>query len=201
MRFASILSGAAALAAGTFASSVSADVVNISSLGFGIEGNGAFYGSIAYSSNVLTITLTNDLASAAGGKITALAFNIDGNATAILTSTTYAAFADLGNSVSASPLGTFEAGAGMGGSWLGGGSPNAGIARGATGVFTFSVTGAGAGSLSASSFILGGNGINFAVRFRGFDNGGSEKAAGHLVPAPASLALLGLAAVGIRRRR
>ena len=46
-----------------------------------------------------------------------------------------------------------------------------------------------------------GSGVNFAVRFRGFDNGGSEKAAGHLVPTPASLAVLGLAAVGIRRRR
>jgi hypothetical protein len=201
MRLASVLSGAAALAVGTFASSVSADVVNISSMGFGIEGNGSFSGSLAYSGNVLTITLTNDLASAAGGKITAVAFNIDGNASASLASTTYASFADLGNSVSASPFGTLEAGAGMGGSWLGGGSPNAGIARGATGIFTFNVTGAGAGSLTAASFITGGNGVNFAVRFRGFDNGGSEKAAGYLVPAPASFALLGVAALGLRRRR
>ena len=201
MRLASVLTGAAALAAGTFATSVSADVVNISSLGFGIEGLGSFSGSIGYASNVLTITLTNDLASAAGGKITGLVFNIDGNATASLASTTYASFADLGTSPSASPFGTFEAGAAMGGSWTGGGSPNAGIARGATGIFTFNVTGAGAGSLTASSFITGGNGVNFAVRFRGFDNGGSDKTAGNLVPAPASLAVLGLAAVGIRRRR
>lgn len=200
MRLASVLTGAAALAAGTFATSVSADVVNISSLGFGIEGLGSFSGSIGYASNVLTISLTNDLASAAGGKITGLVFNIDGNATASLASTTYASFADLGTSPSAAPFGTFEAGAAMGGSWLGGGSPNAGIARGATGVFTFNVTGADAGSLTASSFI-GGSGVNFAVRFRGFEGGGSDKTAGHVVPAPASLALLGLAAVGIRRRR
>lgn len=200
MKIASVLSGSV-LALGALASSASADVVNISSLGFGIEGNGSFSGSLAYAGNVLTVTLTNDLASLAGGKITAVAFNIDGNATASLASTTYASFADLGNSVSASPFGILEAGAGMGGSWLGGGSPIPGIARGDTGVFTFNISGAGAGSLTASSFISGSNGVNFAVRFRGFDNGGSEKAGGHIVPAPASLALLGLAAVGIRRRR
>jgi len=201
MKFASVLSGAAALAVGTFASSVSADVVNISSLGYGIENNGAFSGSIGYASHTLTITLTNELASAVGGTITGFVFNIDGNATALLTSATYAAFADLGTSPSATPFGTFDGGAAMGGSWTGGGSPNAGIARGATGVFTFNVTGAGAGSLTAANFITGGSGVNFAVRFRGFDNGGSDKAGGYLVPAPGSFALLGVAALGLRRRR
>ena len=132
--------GAAVLA---LASNASADFVNISSGGFGIEGLGAFSGSVSYAAGVLTISLTNDWASADGGKITALAFNINGNASAVLTSASYGAFADLGNSVAASPFGTFEAGAGMGGSWLGGGNPNPGIARGDTGTFIFAISGAG----------------------------------------------------------
>ncbi|MEK6703354.1 MAG: PEP-CTERM sorting domain-containing protein [Planctomycetota bacterium] len=194
------IAGAAALAACALTSTASADLIPISSMGFGIEGNGAFTGSIAYSGSTLTITLTNDLASAAGGKITGVVFNIHGSATAVLSSTTHAAFADLGASPSASPFGTFEAGAAMGGSWAGGGSPAAGIAIGGTGVFTFHVSGADAGILTAASFI-DGDGVNFAVRFRGFANGGSDKVAGHLVPAPGSLALLGLAGLGLRRRR
>lgn len=195
------MTGAAAFAACAFTSTASADMIAISSMGYGIEGYGAFSGSIAYSSNTLTITLTNDASSAAGGKITGLVFNINGNASAMLASTTYAAFADLGANPSASPFGTFDAGAAMGGSWSGGGSPAAGIAIGDTGVFTFNVTGAGAGSLTAASFIEGGNGSNFAVRFRGFANGGSDKTLGHVVPTPGSLALLGLAGLGLRRRR
>ncbi len=192
--------GTAALAVGAFTSTASASMILIDSAGFGIEGLGSFSGSLDYTGSTLTVTLTNNLASAAGGKITGFMFNIDGNATAVLVTKTHSAFSDLGTSPSASPFGTFEAGAAMGGSWLGSGSPNTGIVRGATGVFTFNVTGPDAASRTAASFISGPSSINFAVRYRGFDNGGSDKTAGHLVPAPSSLALLGVAAQGLRRR-
>lgn len=194
------LSGIVAAAALAVSSVATADIVNISSLGYGLEGNGAFSGLISYVPGVLTITLTNDNTSLAGGRITALAFNIAGNATASLTSATHP-FADLGGSVSASPYGTFEAGAGMGGSWLGGGSPAAGIANGASGTFVFAITGPGAGSMTASSFVGAAPSVDFVVRFRGFANGGSEKAPGYLVPAPSAAALMGLGLVAAGRRR
>ena len=194
------VSGVAAVAAFACSTVASADIVNISSQGFGLEGNGAYTGVLNYVPGTLIISLTNLNTSAIGGKITALAFNIDGNAAAVLSSATHP-FVGLGNSVSASPFGTFEAGAGLGGSWLGGGSPNAGITRGSTGTFTFNITGAGAASLTAASFVSSSPTTNFVVRFRGFNNGGSEKAPGFVVPGPGALAAFGLLAVGGRRRK
>lgn len=195
------ISTAALVAVCALAGSASADVVNITSNGPGLEGNGAFTGSISYTPGTLVVTLTNEMSSNLDGKITGFAFNIGGNAAATLSLASHS-FLDLGPSPSAPPFGTFEAGAALGGDWTGGGSPNAGIVRGATGTFTFNVTGAGAGSLSASSFISSGPSIDFVVRFRGFANGGSDKTPGFLVPAPGSLAALGLAlAVGSPRRR
>jgi len=194
-----VLSGVAAVVAAVCVSGATADVVNISSNGLGLEGNGAYTGLISYVPGVLTVSLTNSNTSASGGKITAFVFNIAGSATAVLSGGTHP-FADLGTSPSASPFGTFEGGAGMGGSWTGGGPANAGIHVGSTGTFTFTVTGADAGSLTASSFISS-SGINFVTRFRGFDNGGSDKTPGFVVPAPGALAAFGVLAVAGRRRR
>lgn len=190
----------AVFAAALTASVASADVVQISSNGFGQEGLGAFTGWISYTPGQLVISLTNDASSAAGGKLTGLAFNIAGDATAALVNATHP-FTDLGTSVSASPYGTFDAGAALGGDWTGGGSPNSGIIAGATGQFEFSVTGPGAGSLTASSFIGAAPDIDFVVRFRGFDNGGSDKTPGFQVPAPGAAALLGLGGLLVGRRR
>lgn len=194
------MTGFAALAACAVVGTASADVVNIASNGSGIEGNGAFSGSISYTPGTLVVSLTNLMSSNVDGKITGFAFNIGGNASAALTLASHP-FTDLGTSPSAPPFGTFEGGAALGGDWTGGGSPNAGIIRGATGTFTFNVTGPGAGSLTASSFISAGPAVDFVVRFRGFANGGSDKTPGYLVPTPGCLALLGLAGIGAGRRR
>jgi len=198
----SVLATVAAAAAFAMSPAASADVVSISSLGYGLEGFGAFSGLVSYVPGTLTVTLTNDNSSFAGGRITAFAFNIDGNATATLATATHP-FLNITAPVTASPYGTFDAGAGLDGNWTGGGTPSNGIAIGATGTFTFNVTGPGAASLTAASFVAPSPDVNFVVRFRGFANGGSDKTPGYIIPSPgaASLVGLGLVAVASRRRR
>jgi hypothetical protein len=144
----------------------------------GLEGLGSFTGSLDYNSanSVFSITLTNTSASAGGGYITGFAFNIAGNSTANLTSG--GSFTGISN-VSASPFGTFEEGAALGANWLGGGSPKNGIGVGQTATFVFQILGLDP-SLTTESFLststLSGDNT-FAVRFRGFGNGGSDKIA------------------------
>src|SRR4051812_15475674 len=95
--------------------------------GAGIEGLGSFTGSLAYdnASSVFSVTLTNTSAANVGGFITGFAFNVAGGAT---TSLLGGGGSFVGVSgVSASPFGTFEQGAAIGGNWLGGGKPGDGI--------------------------------------------------------------------------
>ena len=171
---------------------------------------GKFVGSISYTANTLntgtlTFVITNTNTAAEGGYITGLVFNIpgsDASATSLLTSATFAGFADTGSVASASPYGTYEAGAALGASWLGGGSPTGGIGHGATGTLVFHITTAGANALTASDFLAGGVSPSPLLRFRGFTNGGSDKVPGTLVPASGTAAMLGAAGlVAIRRRR
>lgn len=167
------------------------------------DGLGAYSGTASFdvtgaTTGVLTVMLTNVSPPANGGKITGVVFNLasaDANAAAVLTGATHP-FLNTG-AESASPFGVFEAGAALGGSWLGGGSPNAGISVGMTGTFTFSVSATDAAELSAGDFLSDG----LVVRFRGFANGGSDKVPA--VPAPAAGVMLGLLAAGVavRRRR
>lgn len=150
----------------------------------------------------LTISMSNNTSSSIGGFLTGFVFNIDStdvNASAILSSSTDADFLDTGIE-SASPFGMFDAGAALGANWTGGGTPSAGMAVGAFESFVFSITADDASLLSSSSF-FGGDGSGFAVRFRGLNDGGSDKVLA-TIPAPgtASLALLGLAAATRRRR-
>lgn len=174
------------------------------------EDLGTFTGSIDYTygsgnNGALIITLTNTSAAANAGLITGFVFNIDSadaEACAVLDDATHP-FQDTQGG-SAVPFGSdFDAGAALGGSFLGGGSPNAGIAVGATGTFTFQVIASDASSLTASSFINGPYAFDFIVRFKGFANGGSDKvpAIDLMVPSPGALALFGFAAIGVGRRR
>ena len=169
---------------------------------------GSFTGSIDYTygsgvNGTLIITLTNTSLAANAGLITGFVFNIDSEdpeASAVLQDATHPFLDTQGGS--ASPFGDdFDAGAALGGSFLGGGSPNAGIAVGETGTFTFLVTAPDALSLTADSFINGPYAFDFIVRFRGFADGGSDKVPGMIVPSPGALALLGFAAFCGRRRR
>lgn len=174
----------------------SADVVNI----FGAAGDSSFTGSLNYTpgTGTLVVSLTNTTPTA-GGFITGFVFNIDSadaNASAVLQPGS-SPFQGVQNA-SASPFGTFDAGAALGGNFEGGGNPTVGIAVGATRLFTFLVSASDSASLSASDFYTGGT-PGFVVRTRGLNNGGSDKIPG--VPAPGALTLAGLAGLAALRRR
>lgn len=187
------------------------DVVPISSHPVGsTEGLGAFSGSMSYTplsatTGELTVSLTNESPAANGGWITGFVFRInsaDAAATAVLTSASHP-FVNVGMA-SAPPFGEFDAGAALGGSWVGGGSPSAGIAVGQTGTFTFTVTAADAPELNAASFVTAGEPYGLVARMRGFADGGSDKVPGVivLVPGPAgATALIAGGALAARRRR
>ncbi|HMN42149.1 MAG TPA: hypothetical protein PKE29_14990 [Phycisphaerales bacterium] len=174
------------------------------------DGLGKYVGSITYTANTVTsgtlvISLTNTNTPVEGGYITGVVFNIpgiDATANSALASANPSGFLQLGPTASASPYGTYEAGAALGGSWLGGGSPNGGVGVGQTGTFTWTITAADAGSLTANSFLVGGSSPAPLVRFKGFANGGSDKVPGQLIPTPGAGVLAGLAGlVAMRRRR
>lgn len=135
-----------------------------------------------------------------------------------------------GDEVSGNPFGYFDLGAAAvdsGGNfdWVGSGQPNGGIGVGETSNFVFTVTGDAndLALLTSESFFsddslsegngAGGGYQNFAVRFRGFDNGGSDKvvigpdegSVVNPVPEPSTYAMFGIAFailgfVGYRKR-
>ncbi len=197
----------------------------ISILGDGNRGD--FTGSLSYSyanatNATLVVTLTNTSPVANGGYLTAFALNNPGNLiTGITLSASDIDFSLLGgpsfnNSISTAPYGSFDVGASTGGGLLGGGDPSIGLGVGATGTFTFSLTGSGLNTLSEASFVSslssspGGGGAQFFVaRYRGFADGESDKTPGvpgsslSGVPEPSTLLLVGsgLAGYWLYRRR
>lgn len=180
---------------------------------------GAFTGLIAYvptnsTSGVLTISLTNTSPAANGGYITAFVFNNPGDVITAVTldssptgfSTLLGASNPTAELVSASPWSNFDLGVSVGGNDLtgfqAGGSPNDGIGVGETGTFVFSLTGTGMDALSQASFeqaLSGGPGDKpdafMIVRFRGFEDDGSDKCTA-VVPLPAA-AWSGMAVLGL----
>lgn len=186
---------------------------------------GSFTGSFSYtvfdaSTAQISITIENTSPAPNGGYITAFAFNNPGDQ--IGGATLSSAPVNFGllfgsNAVDASPNGNFDIGASTGGSYTGGGSPSEGLGVGDLGVFVFDLTGANLDLLSEEDFVAelsvppgAGDGVEaFVVRFRGFEDEGSDKVPGIFipdrdieVPAPAALLLFGagLAAIGLRRR-
>lgn len=210
---------AGAVVMGMTASAHGAFIQIVSDSASSTENLGAFTGSVDYAFDeiagigTLTISLTNTSDPDNGGYITGFVFNIDAaNVVADLISGTHA-FLNAPNQ-NAMPFGNpFTAGAALGanpqaqsGNFQGGGNPTRGIAVGDTGTFTFAVTGAAASTLTPMSFVSGSYAHNFIVRFRGFNDDGSDKtpAIPVSIPAPATtlLPLLGLAGLsGGRRRR
>ena len=155
------------------------------------------------STATISIDLTNTTEASLGGFITAIAVNgAPGSSAMQFVSCTSGAFQGLAGPVSGSPYGDFMAGSSTGNSWLGGGSPNSGIANGASASFVFSISGSAAllSGLSAED-CLDSTGYAMAVRFRGGATGWSDKVVGCAVPAPGAAALIALAGMAGRRRR
>ena len=152
------------------------------------------YSGSGTSANV-SVFLTNTTLLANGGFITGLAVNPDPGATGLVfNSCTNAAFIDCGSPVSAA----------LGGNWLGGGSPNAGIAIGASATFNFTISGSAAllGAMTAEDVFNEEDDRALVVRFRGGEGGWSDKVLGCAAPAPGAVALLGVVGMfGARRRR
>lgn len=164
------------------------------------------YNFISGSTGELKVSLSNDSPAAVGGFLTGFLFRADAVTGAALNSANPSDFQSTGAG-SGAPFGTFDGGAALGGNFLGGGSPNNGLAIGESGMFIFSVSSASASSISAADFLGTLDEPGFLVRFKGLTGGGSDKVPGGgflvAVPLPGAGALagVGLLAVGIRRRR
>jgi hypothetical protein len=182
------------------------------------EGLGNFSGSLDYvatnaTTATLTVELTNTSAVANGGFITAFVLNNPGNLiTSVTLSTATGVDTLLGlgnNNIGAAPFGQFDFGASSGGGFEGGGNPNVGVGVGVTGTWTFTFAGSNLDTLTTQSFLnelsvgpgIGGGPQFMVVRFRGFNDGGSDKVPAVPVPAAVPLFLSGLAAVTFLARR
>ncbi len=161
---------------------------------------GSFQGSLAFTCQnspneaALVVELTNTSGMSNGGYITGFAFNNPGNSISAVTFSD-SLFQLLGapgfsNAVNASPLGYFDLGASVGGSWQSGGDPQTGIGVGETRAFHFSMASDDLCAVSIMRFIdengEGGDDF-FVVRFRGFDNGESDKVPAGEVLVPVKL--------------
>ena len=219
-----LLAAGAVLAVGTTAQ---ADSIDISSVGgLSTEGIGSFTGNFSFQANGfsggadLSISLTNTSSAANGGYITGFVFNINDNPDGSIVANYVdadgagAGFDNLTDPVSGSPFGDFEAGSALGGAFLGGGNPTGGIAVGQTRSFLFELSGntESTAGLSAGTFLSalsvdGNPNVVALVRFRGFEDDGSDKVVpGEVVPLPGAVwggaALLsGLGAFRAWRRR
>ncbi len=191
---------------------------------FGDGALGDFTGFLTYVSNsagtqaTLAIELTNTSPLANGGFLTAFALNVPTRANITVIEFSDEASPNSGpwqmigglsplNSVSASPFGDYDLGGSITSSWLGNGGPQDGLAVGESLLFRIRFEGTGLKGLTTMSFLetpSTNGGPAFVARFRGFDDDGSDKVPGQVVPEPGTYAALlagGVAVLAWRKRR
>jgi hypothetical protein len=162
------------------------------------------YSPLTSTTGQLTVVLTNTSDVALNARLTAFVFNVGSAVTpsSLLLTAVGGTLTNISNG-SASPFGaSYVGGAGTGGQFEGGGSPNNGLASGQTGTYTFRITSTSAPTLTANTFLSGPYDQDFVVRFRGLADGSSSKIPAALVPAPGvgAMALMG-GLVAVRRKR
>jgi len=182
------------------------------------SGLGDFIGEFTYklfspTRAELDVKLINTSPTSNGGYLTGFVFNNPNNfITNVSLSGSNSFFKLLGgksfqDTISASPFGRYDIGAALGGNFLGTSNPTRGIGVGGTASFGFSLTGNNLDQLNTGSFIQtrSNEGEFFVARFRGFNDGGSDKVPGGAVAVPEPnvfpLLLLGLAGLVIYKKK
>jgi len=203
-------------------------IIFIGDIANSTEGLGNFEAELIYnpasSTNAaIEINLKNTSPEENGGYITAFLLNNPLNSITGIPSwtTTDSDFNRLfvNDGLKGAPYGYFDFGASLGtnvnSEFADGGNPAQGIAVGDTETFTFNLVGTGLDGLTEDSFVnalsqgtgAGYEGQFFAVRFRGFENDGSDKVPGQTdgngdpIPEPATLFLFGPALLGLAWRQ
>ena len=180
-----------------------ATVVGICTDEPGQSGAGACTKSVNITGNVVTIVLTNTSPAANGGFITADAFNLTAGTVVLSTTSSNTNFTFSQGVISASPFMDRNALFSTGGAFEGGGTPSLGIGVGQSATFTLTLASL-MGNTETSIF------TSEAIRFRGFNNGFSDKTMVSIttpppaaIPEPTTMLLLGsgLAGVAARMRR
>ncbi len=160
------------------------------------EGLGLYEADISWQNNTLNVDLTNQSNPNNGGYITGFLLNLPTNVTFTNATTDSDLLALMPNNgpFAGSPFGSFDYGFAIGGNFLGGGKPSNGIGVGDTAHFEFSnFTGFPNGyeawtSQEMENFLLDNaatqtpEDTSFLARFRGFDNGGSDKVPANFLP-------------------
>lgn len=151
---------------------------------------GAFIADFNWDGSSLTIDLTNNSNPSNGGYITGFLLDLPSGASfsSGWTSSNLTLLMPEDGSYAGNPYGFFDFGAALGGNFLGGGKPKIGIGVGQTEQFVFSDW-IGVAGLTTEDFVAKLDtedplDTNLLVRFRGFDDGGSDKVPGLLVPPP-----------------